>query len=198
MIKVITPPTGTPVSLAEVKLNLRIVQDDEDADVQRMINAATDMVQGRLNRFLLAQTVEIALDFFPWPFVRDPANTWGIVTLLGAPLVNVVSVKYYDGTGTLQTLDPANYIVNDYVEPAELTPAYNTTWPVAQLRRAAVQIRYNVGYADAAHVPESIRQWILLAVGTMYANRESAAGVQMYSLPDDFFQQLLQPYMVYE
>lgn len=108
------------------------------------------------------------------------------------------AVKYYDGSGTLQTLDSANYVVNDYVEPAQLTPAYNTTWPVAQLRQAAVIIRYNVGYADAAHVPESIRQWILLAIGTMYANRESATGAQLYSLPDDFYQQLLQPYMVYE
>ena len=46
--------------------------------------------------------------------------------------------------------------------------------------------------------PESIKQWLHMAVGTMYACRESNSDVQLYSLPDDFMCDLLQPYVVYE
>lgn len=197
-VKVITPPTAEPITLEQVKLNLRIVLSDDDDDLERMIRAARGMLEGITNRAIMLQTWEMATDFFPWPVVWDPRNPYGEVRLIGAPFVEVVSVKYVDGTGAQQTLDPSSYLVNDYVEPAALTPAYNSTWPVTQLRQAAVVIRYKVGYADAASVPEPLKQWLHMAVGTMYANRETNSEKQLYSLPDGFMQELIQPYMVYE
>lgn len=197
-VKVITPPTAEPITLAEVKANLRIVLSDDDADITRMIEAARDVAQGRLNRTLMMQTVEMAADYFPWPYTPEPANPYGVIRLLAPPLGEVESVKYIDPTGAQQTLDPLTYIVNDYVEPAEISPAYGKAWPTTQLRRASVVIRYTAGYPDAASVPAAIKQWMHMAVGTMYATRESNSDVQLYSLPDGFMADLLQPYVVYE
>lgn len=188
-VKVITAATEYPVSLAEAKLNLRIVQDDEDADVERMVRAATQAAEGRMNRALMPQVLEFAADAFP------PACGLKIPR---PPMRGDVTVKYIDSDGAEQTLDPAAYLVNAYVEPPQITAAYSTPWPTTRAQAASVVVRYDAGYADAASVPEPIRQWILLAVGAMYENRAANADVQLYSLPDDFFQMLIQPYMVYE
>lgn len=45
------------------------------------------------------------------------------------------------------------------------------------------------GWATAADVPRPIKQWMLLAVGEMYANREA--------LPDGFADRLLDPYRIW-
>lgn len=197
-VKIITPPTAEPISLDEVKLNLRVVNSDEDADITRMISAARCAVEGKLNRFLMPQTVEMAADYFPWPYVWDPSNPTGLVRLQGGPFVSMVNVKYTDGSGAEQTLDPSIYVVNDYTEPVELSPTFGNTWPITRLQAVAVKIRYNVGYADAAHVPESIKQWLHMAIGTMYENRETSSDKPLYGLPDDFMNDLIQPYKVYQ
>lgn len=198
MIKIITPPTAEPITLADAKANLRVIGTDDDADITRMIRAARQMAEGITNRFLMPQTVDEATDFFPWGILADPSNFYGEVPLHGAPLASITSVKYIDGAGVQQTMDPAAYLVNDYADPAVLTPAYSTSWPVAQLRQAAVTIRYQVGYPDAASVPEPIRQWMLLAIGAFYENRSMVNEGQTYALPDEFYKWLLQPYVVYQ
>lgn len=197
-VKVITPPTAEPITLAEVKANLRVVLADDDADITRMIVAARQTAEGILNRTLMRQTLEMAVDYFPWPYTNEPSNPYGVIRLLAPPLGEVVSVKYVDPAGAQQTLDPSTYVVNDFPEPAEIAPAYGKAWPTTQLRRAAVVIRYTAGYATAADVPASIKQWMHMAVGTMYATRESNSDVQLYSLPDGFMHDLIQPYEVYE
>jgi uncharacterized phiE125 gp8 family phage protein len=199
MIKVITAPTSEPITLAEAKANLRVIGTDDDADIGRMIRAARQMAESVTNRFLMPQTVEEATDFFPWGVMADLHNFFGEVPLRAAPLASAASVivKYIDGAGVQQTLAPSAYIVNDYTDPAALTPAYSTSWPVAQLRQASVTIRYQVGYADAASVPEPIRQWMLLAIGAFYEHRSMVNEGQTYALPDEFYKWLLQPYVVY-
>lgn len=187
MIKVITPPDAEPLTLEEVKVNLRIVNPDEDGDIERMIRAARQMAEERLNRALMPQVLEFAQNEFctTLKFPRPP-------------LVDVTTVKYVDGDGAEQTLDSAAYITNEYVDPPELTPAYGTSWPSTQLRAAAIVVRYTAGYADAASVPEPIRQWMLLAIGAFYEHRSMVNEGQTYALPEDFYKWLLQPYVVYQ
>jgi hypothetical protein len=65
-------------------------------------------------------------------------------------------------------------------------------------RRDAVRVYYTAGY-PVGEVPLPIVQWMLLAIGTMYANRENeVVGATVAPLPDNFSRWLLQPYMVYE
>lgn len=55
---------------------------------------------------------------------------------------------------------------------------------------------YTAGYGDAAtDVPEGIRHWILLRVGTLYENREEVAILSRQSIePLPFVDCLLDPY----
>lgn len=186
MIKVITPPTSEPITLAEAKANLRVVFDDEDADITRMIRAARQMAEERLNRALMPQTLAFAADGF-----------CGVLKVPRPPLRQLDSIKYIDGDGAEQTL-ATGYIVDGFTEPPMIFTAYGTPWPTARAQAGAVVVQYQAGYEDAASVPEPIRQWMLLAINAFYEHRSAIATEQTYALPEDFAKWLIQPYVVYQ
>jgi len=186
-IKVITAPTAEPITLAEAKANLRVVFDDEDADITRMIRAARQMAEERLNRALMPQVLAFGADGF-----------CGALRVPRPPLRQLDSVKYIDSDGTEQTLAGAAYLVDGFSEPPMISAAYNTPWPTTRAQPGAVVVQYQAGYADAASVPEPIRQWMLLAIGAFYEHRSMVNEGQTYALPDEFYKWLLQPYVVYQ
>lgn len=186
MIKVITPPASEPITLAEAKANLRVVFDDEDADITRMIRAARQMAEERLNRALMPQTLAFAADGF-----------CGALKVPRPPLRQLDSIKYIDSDGAEQTL-VGGYLVDDFQDPPTISASYGAPWPTARAQAGAVGVQYQAGYADAASVPEPIRQWMLLAINAFYEHRSAIAAEQTYALPEDFAKWLIQPYVVYQ
>jgi len=186
MIKVITPPDEEPITLAEAKANLRVVGTDEDSDIERMIRAARQMAEERLNRALMPQTLAFGADAF-----------CGTLHVPRPPLAEIDSIKYTDADGAEQTV-PAGYLVDTFRDPPTITPAYGTPWPTTRAQVGAVVVQYQAGYADAASVPEPIRQWMLLAINAFYEHRSMVNEGQTYALPDDFYKWLIQRYVVYQ
>lgn len=186
MIKVIAPPTAEPLTLPEVKENLRVVFNDEDADITRMIRAARQMAEERLNRALMPQVLAFGADGF-----------CGALKVPRPPLVEIDSITYIDSDGTPQEL--ADYLVDGFADPPLISAAPGTSWPSTRAQSGAVVVQYQAGYADAASVPEPIRQWMLLTIGAMYANREAFVnGSISQALAGDFYDMLLQPFKVYQ
>ena len=73
---------------------------------------------------------------------------------------------YVDEALVEQTLDPLAYGVD--MDEGFLIPF--GAWPATAIVVNAVRIRYRAGYGEAGEdVPEPIRQWIALRVGTMRA-----------------------------
>lgn len=177
-LKIITGPTVEPVSLQQAKLHLRVIGDPsdvsanpEDTYISALIVAARQRAEHLTGRALMPQTLELALDSFS-----------RVIRLPRPPLASVASVKYLDSEGNLQTLDPSSYIVADHSEPACLVSA--ESWPATKDAPNAVLIRYVAGYATAPEVPETIKAWMLLCIGMLYANRESVVpGVSVAALP---------------
>lgn len=187
MIKVITPPEAEPLTLEEVKANLRIVNPDEDADIGRMIRAARQMAEERLNRALMPQVLAFGADAF-CASMKVPRP----------PLIEIDSLKYTDSDGTEQTLPDTDYLVDGFAEPPTISAAPGTSWPATRAQSGAVVVQYQAGYADAASVPEPIRQWMLLSIGAMYENRTAFLnGSISQALAGDFYDLLLQPFKVY-
>ena len=60
-----------------------------------------------------------------------------------------------------------------------------------------MRIRYQCGLAATDARWESLKAWMLLAVGTWYANREASGAVQNHDLPRDFWDGLLDPLRFY-
>ncbi len=184
----ITPPAVEPVTLAEAKAHLYVTHIDDDALIGAYISAAREDAEHRLQRALVSQTWELALDAFP-----------AVIVLPMAPLSSVTSIKYLDGNGVEQTLAPAAYAVDTAAEPGAVVPAYGLAWPATRAERNAVRVRYVAGYgADGSLVPASIKAWIKLRVGALYENRESAvAGQPIQAAPRDFADGLLDRHKIY-
>lgn len=165
-LKLITAPSTYPVTLAEAKLHCRVDIADDDTLITALITAATEMAEQKTGRAIMTQTLELTLDAFPEAF-----------ELTRVPVQSITSVKYYDTTGTQQTLSNTLYALDaaDDFGFAYISPVYAGVWPDTRDQINAVAVRYVAGYADAASVPQSIKNWILLMVSTMYANRETEA-----------------------
>ena len=174
-----------PVSVSEVRAHLRIVSTAEDAQLEAFITAARMQCENELGRSLITQTWQKTIDYFP-PEIE----------LSYPPVIAVSEVQYLDDAGVATVLAPASYALDNASEPGWLVPAYSYDWPTTQDAMNAVSITYTAGYGGADDVPLGIKQWIMMAVGSMYENRESsaqgAAATQM--LP--FVAGLLDPFRV--
>jgi uncharacterized phiE125 gp8 family phage protein len=161
-LKLITPASTLPVSVAEAKAHCRVDTSNDDAMIEAMIKAAVDKCEHYTGRALMAQTWELALDEFPESF-----------ELTRIPVASITHIKYFDGNGVEQTfadwyLDNADDFRSSYV-----MPLVGGAWPLARVQANACKVRFVAGYADAASVPSALKSWILLAVGAMYENREA-------------------------
>ena len=186
-LKLIIPPAEEPVTLAEAKAQCRVDGSEDDAFITALIHSAREMAEAQTGRALINQTLELVLDAFPAAFVlRRP------------PIVSVVSVKFLDAEGIEQTLDPADTLLDKDSEPGYLVPAYGKAWPVSYPVPNAVRVRYVAGYGTPADVPQSIKQWMLLMIGTAYAHRETVLSGQITTLGREFWDALLDPYRLYE
>lgn len=165
-LKLITPPSTYPVTLAEAKLHCRVDIADDDALITAFITAATETAEQKTGRAIMAQTWELTLDAFP-----------DALELTRVPVQSITSVKYYDTAGVQQTMSNTLYALDatDDFGFAHISPVYAGAWPETRDQTNAVAVRYVAGYADAASVPEGIKQWIKLMVSTMYENRETEA-----------------------
>lgn len=181
-IRITAAPTVEPVTLAEAKLHLRVDVADDDALITRLISAAREQCEQELDRSVAPQTVQLLLPAFP-----D-----GAIPLPRGPVTAVTSLQYVDQAGTLQTVSALNYTLDDSQVDAYLQPAFGFAWPATRDEPNAVRVTYTAGWVTA---PSAVRQWILLAVGTMYASRES--DVDRPAVTQGFAARLLDRYRVH-
>lgn len=183
----ITPPTAEPVTLAQVKAHLRIDADitDDDALLAGLIPAARGQAEHRTGRRFGVQTWERTLDAFPA----------GPILLPNPPVTAVVSIEYDDTAGDEQTFAAENYRARLAGEPAAIRAL--TSWPATLGEEGAVRIRYTCGLTAADPRWPSLQAWMLLAIGTWYANREAIAAGTLTELPRDFWMALLDPLIFY-
>ena len=163
----VTAPAVEPVTLADVKLHLRITGSAEDSTLALYVQMAREAVEQECWRALLPQTWDLFLS--AWPLD-------GIVHIPRPPLQSVTHLRYTDADGVQATYSANNYLVDTASEPGRLVLAPSCTWPSVTLTTAnPIVLRFVAGYTNAASVPAVIRAAILLGVGDIYANREAAA-----------------------
>lgn len=196
-LNLVKGPVDEPVSVAEAKLHLRIEQDahEEDDLILALIRAAREYAETFTHRVFLKQQWQLTMDYFPSgnPFSTiDSRPIDGNYELLYRSrivdskdlepkdfirlprpnLISVESVKYYDLTGALLTMDPATYAVEIGTLPGRITLNYQVSWPLTRNQRNCVLIDFTAGYGAAgSDIPSAIIAAIKLLVGHWYENR---------------------------
>ena len=164
-------PAVEPVTLAELRAQLRLVQTEEDGLLASLIKAAREHVEQVTRRALITQGWRIALD--GWPAGR-------ILRLPLAPVLAVTAVTVYGADGMPVTLAPAAWTLRRGTDPARLVIAPGMgPEPVNGL-----EIDFTAGYgASPTDVPEPLRQAVRMLAAHWYEHREAGTELAMASLP---------------
>jgi uncharacterized phiE125 gp8 family phage protein len=182
-----TATTGDPLTLAEAKDHLRITATttDHDADIQRLIAAATRQVEHRLQMQLMPASYRLRMDSFPEWEIRLPLP----------PLRSISAIGYVKPDGTTATMASTDYLVDTDSLPGRITPRYGDTWPDTREQINAVEVRFDNGYAGSTSVPQPILNAIRYQVSMLYEFREPVGPDNLATLPNTV-QALLEPYMI--
>jgi uncharacterized phiE125 gp8 family phage protein len=177
MTRLATSPDLDPVlSLTEARQHLRVdafgsplPEHEDDTLVRSYVQAAInelDGIDGWLGRALVTQSWRLTLDYFPASPIKLPLP----------PFQSLTAITYVDGDGAEQTLPAAAYrVISSDSDPAQVEPAFGTSWPATRDQSGAVSITYVCGYGEPADVPELIRNYIRVRLGQFYEQRELVA-----------------------
>ena len=125
-LELVDAPLKKPISLNEVKDQLRVEHTDEDLLINRLINVAiayTD-VKGVLGQAMITQK------WGQWIAANPPKE----VKLLLGPVQGVTAIRYYDVDGVLQLDDYNNYDIFGTESYTTISPKTNYSWPTTQQR----------------------------------------------------------------
>jgi uncharacterized phiE125 gp8 family phage protein len=160
----VVSPTVEPLIPREIYDHLRLVEDDEEKGyADSLAIVAREWVENRNGIAVMTQT---------WLATYD--GWWdGVLDLPYPPLQSVAAIEYLDVDGVLQTLDPANYVVLNGSPVAQIAWAPSAVRPALSQLPGNVRVRFVAGLSDQQSVPATIKQSILIMVGTWFENRES-------------------------
>lgn len=188
-LRLITPPSALPVSVADAKLHWRVEHDADDTLIALLLKASAATAEQELNRALMAQTWELIIDAFPEGEIRVPKPR----------LLEVLQVQYVDGAGVAQTLSADAWTLDPDLAPGYVLPALGASWPATRAQANAVRVQFRSGYGtEPAAVPEAVRVWILMHAGTAYRNREGVvSGAAVAEIPGRYLPGLLDSERLY-
>jgi len=171
--RVTTEPSVEPVSLADMKLHLRVDCDADDDLITALIVAARQWCEDYEHRAYITQTITAKLNYLPPQMILPKPR-----------LQSVTSVKYIDTSGDEQTLSSGLYDFDTYREPGQITRGYNDTYPSVRAVVNAVEVIYVAGYGDAStDVPNKTIAAIKLFVAHLYEHRIAVTDMTMEEIP---------------
>ncbi len=159
-----------PLSLDNLKAELKVETDDDDALLTTLVARAVAIVERMTGMCLRPVDVTIsreAFDSFLIPL---------------APIRNIASVKYLqDSDGSEQTLPIANWYTTDVDSPFS-TLRFVGSLPT-DVRPGTVKVYVSVG-ADT--LPEGLVPAIVGLVGHLYNNPEATSAIRLEEVPLSF------------
>lgn len=195
-LKLIAPPSGEILTLAEAKSFMRVDHSDDDALIGSLIKAARLRIEGpggKLNAVFLTQTWDLILDSFPSHEIMLPLH----------PVQGIDEIAYFDEDGVETIQDPASYYLDEVSRPQYVIPMSDVTWPSVLDAANAVRVRFTAGFpwgsgdGIADNVPETVKVAAMQLLVHWYDRRDLATEASSLLEPSEFVWSLLQPYKMF-
>lgn len=172
-----TEVTGSyPVTIAEAKDVLEIIDDRHNAKIQMMIAAATSKAENRTGQILSKKKYILNMDnAFIGQKIKSPIH----------PLLSIDSITYLQDGNTL-TLAIAEYEYDIHAFPPFVKIL---TMPSYDMVTNAIKINVTAGYQSMSLIPADIKQAILFHVYQSFLNRGADEDIV-----DETFNNMLTPY----
>jgi len=206
MLVVLSSATGQPITVEEVKQQLRIESTLDDQLIESYIDISRRLLENKLGRTLLPTQYKLILPTFPQnsTFPIDlPKPPLLSATCSTVPTSTSVCIMYYEDSTILNKstyVAATAYAVDTGELYPKVYPVRDNEWPstVSTDKHDNVQITYWAGYPSRDKVPEPLKHWMKMKVGALYEIRE-AFSMRDYNpnrLEHEFFDGLLDPYIV--
>lgn len=171
-----------PVTLADVKKQLRVTSDSENDLISGYIAAARALFEEHAGR----QTIDAIYEYTCRPLGC-------VIEIPRPPMTGLVEIVSRDLSGVEAVLDPTTYRVvlsgvasgspasvalDAYCPPGRIELASGVTWPTGELR-----VTRQCGYGPtAADVPALIKSALYFLIGHFYRNRSEVSAEDLQSL----------------
>lgn len=162
----------------------------DDALVTALITVAREAVENFTELTVAVNTFQMKLDYF-----QDLQIDLGTF-----PVNSITSITYVDTNGATVTMPSSDYVLDTFSKPAQITLAYDKTWPAVRNQPNAVTVTFQAGFTGNASpvtnaVPKALTQAMLLTITDLYENRGAIGSKQNYEIPI-MAQYLMIPYRI--
>jgi len=145
------------VEAIKIRPEMHVAGTASDLIIADHLQSAIEAYEEYTDNILCRSTLDLYLDEFP-----DEIETPG-------PLYDVTSISYLDSSGATQTLAETVYVFDGSIALAgRIAPKNGQSWPSTLQQINAVTIRAEIGYANAASVPQRIKDGLLAKVQEIY------------------------------
>ena len=181
----LTPPLGEPLTLAEVKVHLRLDGTGEDIILQDLIRCARDHLERETGLALLTRTFRLYLD--QWPQAQ-------VIQIAKGPVQTIEQITVYDEAGLPAEIDTGQMMLDGQVLPARLAL---TLRPDPGRALNGIEIDFTAGFGPTgADVPDTLKRAMLLHLALLYEFRGAVPpGDQPAAVPAGY-DRLIAPFRI--
>ena len=151
------------ITLAQIKQALKIDYTADDAELLRIRDAVIDLIEDYTGLSINSKKRTQYLEYW----MKTRLDTY--------PLISIDSVKYYDTSNTLTTMESWFIIRKDYpsifINFSELPSLF---------ANSEIQVTYTTGYVQ---LPHHIEQAVIALVGHWYNQPEAGAPITLSTVP---------------
>jgi uncharacterized phiE125 gp8 family phage protein len=164
----LTDPTEEPLSLEDLKTQLRIDTDTEDDLILRLARAAREQVEQLTGRAMLTQSWQQSFD------------DWGEGSLFLdiAPARAVTEVSVLQEDGSEEIIPAADYLLNGQ------RVVFTGAMPKPSFPQNGIHVTFEAGQSDAADIPAALVQATALLTAHYYERREPYENERISAVPE--------------